>query len=609
MPSKQQAAKRELERVRLSDPFTEEETKVIKAAQQDFWTFLNTVYAASFEGQSFLYADGSFGPFKLGEVHQLWARRVAGVSKKDEKEPPYRRWRIMAPRIHLKSTVLGRGYLFWRFFSEGQDVDAFYFDYKKPLAEEHVQLLKQDIEKNPYCRFWVDNNPTATSIIDFTVSFREAGKDVVDPTEGERTKARKAKERAEGKGGLTRKTWRAQCEAEGILAATRGRHPKIVICDDILSDFANPADSTEIARINQIFEHVIKSLPTMDGTLGVVGTPQAPTDIMHKLKEDPTFWCAEFPAVQDYEKEEVLWPEMYSFERLMTIKRSIGEAAFMVEYQLHPRESIDQFLRSEAIASCLSETAQRFVPMEGEKFDNPDSLNVWGGMDVGKEVHPSHVSFYVELPPEQGEEQGWLVQIHEEWLDHMNYNEQVEAINNLIRYFNPVRFYFDNTRSELEDRGLTKRATGFKFKKNIKSSMATLLEKRINNTFYHHSGEGDDPAAGPGIVMYGPEDSRQVRSLKQVHKDLTASENEDGHGDAFISNMLAVYACESGPRIRDLGSAQDIFGGQRAGSGKMHPLDCEPDWEIFNIPDPLGLKPDSKKRKCRNCGHWEDVAR
>jgi len=609
VPSKQQAARRELERIRLSEPFTEAETIIIKAAQQDFWTFLITVYAASFKGMSFLYADGHFGPYKLGEVHQFWAHTVAG-NHRPGGDPPYRRWRVMAPRLHLKSTVLGRGYVFWRFFSEGQDVDAFYFDYKKPLAEEHVQLLKQDIEKNPYCRFWVDMNPTATSIIDFNVSFREAGKDVVDVSEGELAKARKDKEREDKedhKGGLTRKTWRAQCEAEGILAATRGRHPKIVIADDILSDFANPADSSEIARINQIFEHTIKSLPTMDGTLGVVGTPQAPTDILHKLQDDPLFWCCRFPAVKDYEKKDVLWPEMYSYARLMTIKRSIGEAAFLVEYMLHPRESVDQFLRTEAIDACLSETAERFVPMEDETFDNPDNLNVWGGMDVGKEVHPSHVTFYVELPPEKGYDQGWLVQIYEEWLDHMNYNEQVALLNNLLRYFSPVRFYFDNTRSELEDRGLTKRATGFKFKKNVKGSMATLLEKRITNTFYHHTGKGDDPASGPGIVMYGPEDTRQVRSMKQVHKDLTASENEDGHGDAFISNMLAVYACESGPRIRNLGSAQEIFGGQRTGGGKMHSLECTPDWEEFTIPDPLGIGRDTKKRKCRSCGHWEDV--
>jgi hypothetical protein len=595
--TRQQASRREQERIQLSDPFTDEEWGIIKAAQADFWTFLTTVYAASFEGEQFLYANGTFGPFALSTVHHLWADTVGGrqyKNKSGEQRAPYNRWRIMAPRLHLKSTILGRGYIFWRFFSEGQDVDAFYFDYKKPLAEEHVTILKRDIEKNPFCRFWTDNNPTATSIIDFTVSFRE------------REKTDKDKEGDEKPLPIEEQTWRAECEAEGILAATRGRHPKIVICDDILSDFANPAESVEIARINQIFEHTIKSLPPPDGTLGVVGTPQAPNDILHKLQDDDLFYCAVFPAVKDYAKEDVLWPEMYDFRRLMAIKRSITANAFEVEYQLHPRESVDQFLDTNAIEACLDNNLKRFVPVEGEKFENPEKLNVWGGMDVGKEVHPSHVTFYVELQPEDDDDQGWLLQIYEEWLTGMNYNEQVVLLNELIRYFDPIRFYWDATRSELEDRGLTARAKGHKFTRATKGSMATLLEKRINNSWYHNTGKGGDAAAGPGIIMFGPADTRQVRSLKQVHKDLSASETDDGHGDSFISNMLAIYACESGPQITDIGDSQEIFGGHRRGT-RMHPLDCEPDWKVYEIPNPLGMGPTVRKRKCENCGHWEDM--
>jgi len=75
-------------------------------------------------------------------------------------------------------------------------------------------------------------------------------------------------------------------------------------------------------------------------------------------------------------------------------------------------------------------------------------------MDVGKAVHPSHLVFFIENP------EGWLIQAYEKWLDGADYNEQVRIINRLIEYFNPVRFYFDSTRSELEDRNLSKRGTG-----------------------------------------------------------------------------------------------------------------------------------------------------
>ncbi|KKL59998.1 hypothetical protein LCGC14_2209720 [marine sediment metagenome] len=79
MSTRQQASKREQERIQLSAPFTDEEWATIKAAQADFWTFLNTVYAASFEGEEFLYSDGTFGPYALGTVHHMWAVKVGGL--------------------------------------------------------------------------------------------------------------------------------------------------------------------------------------------------------------------------------------------------------------------------------------------------------------------------------------------------------------------------------------------------------------------------------------------------------------------------------------------------------------------------------------------------
>ena len=48
------------------EPFSEDELKIIKAAQADFWFFLTHVYARSFDGLEFLYADGLFKPWSLG---------------------------------------------------------------------------------------------------------------------------------------------------------------------------------------------------------------------------------------------------------------------------------------------------------------------------------------------------------------------------------------------------------------------------------------------------------------------------------------------------------------------------------------------------------------
>ena len=58
-------SRREQQRLSSLEPFTEEELDTIKAAQRDFWTFLNTVYAASFEGEEFLHSDVRLSPKPL----------------------------------------------------------------------------------------------------------------------------------------------------------------------------------------------------------------------------------------------------------------------------------------------------------------------------------------------------------------------------------------------------------------------------------------------------------------------------------------------------------------------------------------------------------------
>src|SRR5436309_5507940 len=128
---------------------------------------------------------------------------------------------------------------------------------------------------------------------------------------------------------------------------------------EVLSDFANPLDSAEIEHINQIFEYVIMSLPPVDGTLGVVGTPQSPTDILHKLQDNPQFLTVKFPAISDYDLKTTAWPEMFDFARLQKIKNQVGDNAFEVEYQLYPRELANSFLAADRLRACVGENLAR----------------------------------------------------------------------------------------------------------------------------------------------------------------------------------------------------------------------------------------------------------
>jgi hypothetical protein len=83
-------------------PLTPKEQRTVREAQDDFAVFLRDVFPLSFEGQRFLWADGTYRDFTLGDFHIQLARLIQGELEGGGKS----RFAFMAPRLHLKSTVL-----------------------------------------------------------------------------------------------------------------------------------------------------------------------------------------------------------------------------------------------------------------------------------------------------------------------------------------------------------------------------------------------------------------------------------------------------------------------------------------------------------------------
>lgn len=479
-------------------PFTEEEMANVFVGRGFFWYFLDNIFARSFDGLDYFSPPaGKRVPFQFSRIHREWAMLA-------QTNP---RFCIQAPRAHLKTTVLGQAHPFWLMAKAEQNslVDGIYFSYKAELADEKVAELKRLIKSNPYCRFWKDLKPTAESIIDFIVDW--------------------------GEGPVAEVT----LKGSGIKGATRGRHPKFTICDDILSDFANPLASTELRQINRIFRQTIMSLPANpEDVLTLFGTPQAYDDILYSLAKDEDWLWLKYPAVSDWNTQVVQWPEKFDFDRLMKIRKSVGSSAFEVEYQLTPVIMADQFLNHVDLAPSVDPTMAMWDLTQ--EFANVNKLALYGGFDVGKAVHPSHVTILLEMP------NGSLITLYQQFLDHVPYPRQVRTLNHLAQQFKLTRGYYDATYNVLEDRGLDRRWRGKSFTRKLKASVALQLEKRV-------FAEGEDP----GIVLVN--DQRFLNQIVQVRKDLSCPETPDGHGDSFWSLALAIQAAEDGPTIMDIGSA------------------------------------------------------
>ncbi len=478
-------------------PFTLEEKVNIALGKAYFWYFLEHIFITSFDGE--VYTDPKSKqptPYKFTRLHREWAILAQ----------MFPRFAIQAPRAHLKTTVIGQAFPFWLMFRSAENtlVDGMYFSYKAELANEKLRDLKRIIRSNSYTRFWRDLKPTSDSVLDYLIDW--------------------------GNGPIAEAT----LKGSGIMSATRGRHPKFTICDDILSDFSNPLSSTELQLINRIFRQVIMSLPADEkDILCLIGTPQSYDDILYQLATSEEWLWLIYPAVTDWIEETTQWPEKFDFDRLMRIRSQIKPTAFEVEYQLTPITVTDQFLTREDVLMSVDSELEPW-PLE-EAFPNADRLGIYGGLDVGKLVHPSHVVLFLELPD------GTLIMLYQFFMDHLNYPKQVKLLNFIANRFNLSKGYFDQTNNVLDDRGLDSRWQGKAFNRKLKGDLATGLEKRL-------LAEEDQP----GMVLLNV--PRMIDQMLVVRKDLSAPATVDGHGDSFWSVALAVRAADDGPSFLDIGS-------------------------------------------------------
>jgi len=135
--------------------------------------------------------------------------------------------------------------------------------------------------------------------------------------------------------------------AKGYGSANRGPHPQIVICDDVLTDKTQLSDE----MIEQIFYQAISPMPLEK--LIVVGTPQHYKDLLHQLFENKIYVSKKYPAIIDEEKKKVLWPQRWSYEKLMRRKEEIGEINFSKEYLCNPLDDSSSLFPYKLLESCF----------------------------------------------------------------------------------------------------------------------------------------------------------------------------------------------------------------------------------------------------------------
>ncbi len=458
---------------KMPDPRTLTEEEFYRA-RIDFQFFLNNVFSASFEKR-----------FIPGEHLNRWATIMQN----------YPLTALLSARKHSKSTT-SYAFVLWNIFKNMDiDFEILYLSYNNTMASYHTRNIKILKERNPYFVECKDLTKQAEGVMKYDWD----GTHIV------------------------------RVEPEGMLSFKRGRHPDLVIIDDPLQDPANILNISTIQKINRVFFEDVMSLPKEpDGELKIVGTAQHPQDLFFNLRKMDRFYWGEYKAITSWKTEEVLWPEMMPWARLMQIKQEIGDKAFEKEYMCSPVLSEEAFFKRGELLPSVDLTLKNWRPGEILKTEN----NVYGGFDIGKKRHPTSISVFEEKRKE-------LFQLHQVFLDGWDYKDQVDYARVLCDNLKIDRLFYDDTRGEFESYSEEGRLPApmrpVKFSLKTKYLMASIFEKLVKEKRIHLLNN-----------------ERMINQILVVDNNLDAIETTEGHGDSFWSIGLACMG------VRDVGKASVI---------------------------------------------------
>ena len=405
------------------------------------------------------------------------------------------------PRFHFKSTVLGHAFSVWRLLTAPRDCSVLYLSYSDGMARYHIAEINKAVSRNPILSELMESrNPKADYSARFYVNKRPM-------------------EIAHG----------------GLFSFKRGMHVNgALIADDVLRDPENPLNMGQITKVEDHFLTESMFIPLKGVPVIVLGTPMMPGDLLAKLQEDSRFKSRVLPALDPVPGRRVLMPELYNEEWLLEQQRARPKS-FASEFMLIPHFSTEAYFDEEDIAKC-EDGFLRSAPATQPFADIELGDQIFGGFDVGKKRHPSHLVLFRK----RGE---YIQQIHQSFLEGWSYSDQIEYLNEVAENFNLNAGYIDNTRGELEDRGLDTRWRAMVFTRKSKNTMAQVFEQFI------HSG-----------TMTLIKDERQKQQILSVSNDLKAPDTPLGHGDAFFSIALALQAAHNTAyKFVNLGSVTDWF--------------------------------------------------
>lgn len=201
---------------------------------------------------------------------------------------------ILAPRDHGKSISLTIALPIWEAWRR-PGIEVAIFSETQPQAEAQLGKLKQQIENNPRLQHLVDVTVWSAQKIRLT-----NGSTII---------------------------------AKGFGVKTRGMHPHLIICDDVVSEAAMYSPLVRDRQATYFFS-AVRNMLVPGGQIVVIGTPQHEDDLYGSLANNKEWFFKRYQAID--KQGRILFPERYDEALLNERRREIGEIRFTREFLCLP---------------------------------------------------------------------------------------------------------------------------------------------------------------------------------------------------------------------------------------------------------------------------------
>jgi len=166
--------------------------------------------------------------------------------------------------------------------------------------------------------------------------------------------------------------------AKSVGGATRGFHPDVVVCDDILWG----TTASELQRAADWFYTVLLPVLHHTGRLMMVGTPFSYNDLYAELEQKADVFTVEtYPAI--LENGEPLWPGRWPLEALKVRESSMPAIKFAREYLCEPIHDTASMFPNSLLEQARDENLVILDKAEMEYDEEGESAGVFGQHFIG----------------------------------------------------------------------------------------------------------------------------------------------------------------------------------------------------------------------------------